>query len=199
MNRVTPIGSTVLEGQIRHHKFGKIGVIRPLQRAQQVATAIPIQIHLDQPVVGSRLKATQVPVAAHGEFGQRGSGDAVGIQACGEIGFAAKALPLMAEMEANCRELVAGLKSRGNHQYDFPDNLNVGQCWGAFEVFQSLQRMQFKGTDATVLDICVPEKLRRLQYVKIFLKYAENHPENGHKDFGIEAWRAIHDTFPCKK
>ena len=51
-----------------------------------------------------------------------------------------------------------------------------GFCWGAFAAIQDLSR---------------------IEYVKIFLRYVDQHPEQLHMDFAGVARRALAAAFPC--
>ena len=70
-------------------------------------------------------------------------------------------------------------------------------CWGAFLAIQQMSKLGVDGSDRTVINACVPPEVRTLEYVLVFLKYVESHPEVGHERFLNVAVRAIRQAFPC--
>jgi hypothetical protein len=71
-----------------------------------------------------------------------------------------------------------------------------GFCWGAFAAIQAASG--FISADQAVLQICAPTEVTRVQQIKIFLRYVEQHPELAHNDFAAVAQRALSGAFPCR-
>lgn len=71
-----------------------------------------------------------------------------------------------------------------------------GFCWGAFAAIQDLSWI-VSDAGKPLLFFCPPPKSTRIEYVKIFLRYADQHPEQLHMDFGGVARRALAAAFPC--
>jgi Rap1a immunity proteins len=70
-----------------------------------------------------------------------------------------------------------------------------GFCWGAFAAIQDLSRIEMLGNPLLVF--CPPSNSTRIEYVKIFLRYVDQHPEQLHMDFAGVARRALAAAFPC--
>jgi hypothetical protein len=49
-----------------------------------------------------------------------------------------------------------------------------------------------------LLRACVPAEGTRVQMIKVFLAYADRHPEKLHQDFADVAIDSLGDAFPCK-
>jgi hypothetical protein len=69
-------------------------------------------------------------------------------------------------------------------------------CWGAFAAIQGLSRL-VPDDGTPLLLFCAPPTSNRLQYIQIFERYAEQHPEKGHLDFTVVARNALAQAFPC--
>lgn len=46
--------------------------------------------------------------------------------------------------------------------------------------------------------VCVPADVKGDQAVRVFMKYADNHPEQLNRAAPSVLWSAMHDAFPCK-
>jgi hypothetical protein len=71
-----------------------------------------------------------------------------------------------------------------------------GFCWGAFASMQELGNIVHD--NEPLLLFCAPVGSTRVQWVQIFLKYTDQHPEQGQMAFGGVARRALADAFPCR-
>ena len=72
-------------------------------------------------------------------------------------------------------------------------------CWGAFAALQGLSglsRLTWEHGEMTA-GFCAPPESTRVQLVKVFLKYADEHPEKAHLGFGNVAFLALVKAFPC--
>lgn len=78
-------------------------------------------------------------------------------------------------------------------------SVNSNFCWGAFAMFQGLLVVTPYGRDEhPYLLVCAPPTSSRLELVKIFLRYMDEHPETGHEDFAKLLLRVMWKTFPCR-
>jgi len=100
------------------------------------------------------------------------------------------------EMVSNCKG-IAEAKVSGD-QVVVPSNLESGICWGAFASFDAA--MHYVGeNNRPFFGVCEPSESTRSQMIKIFIAYAERHPDSYHKDFFLVALLAGRETFPCRK
>jgi hypothetical protein len=74
--------------------------------------------------------------------------------------------------------------------------LDTGICWGAFNVLWS--GIYLVLGDKRMLPVCPPVGLQEVQLIKIFLKYADEHPEQLHQEFTLVALNSLTHAFPCK-
>lgn len=72
----------------------------------------------------------------------------------------------------------------------------AGICWGAFSALQELSGLA--DGDHRVLYFCPPENSTRMQFIKVFSKYVDDHPETSHEDWTMMGLRALQAAFPCK-
>lgn len=80
---------------------------------------------------------------------------------------------------------------------DVPPTYAGGLCWGMFAVLQANSKHVDRVTKKSLYGICPPKESRRTQFIAIFMKYADSHPERWHEDFFPVALSAIRGAFPC--
>lgn len=95
---------------------------------------------------------------------------------------------------ASCREIAKGIKPNGQIAFTSDGNF----CWGAFAVIQQLSRVVGSSNDK-MLHICAGENVTRSQMILVFLKYADNHPEQLDEEFPFIALQALVQAFPCHR
>lgn len=89
---------------------------------------------------------------------------------------------------------------QSDHSIAIPTDFNTGSCWGAFAAIQDLSGLvDAPRAHTPILLFCPPETGSRLQYIKIFLRYVDQHPEQGHLGFAGTARLALAEAFPCPK
>jgi hypothetical protein len=47
--------------------------------------------------------------------------------------------------------------------------------------------------------LCVPDDVRSTQLVRVFVKYADDHPEELHLAAPTVVWNSLHKAFPCAR
>jgi Rap1a immunity proteins len=100
------------------------------------------------------------------------------------------------EMESSCKFIdTAPLRLDGT--IGIPDTSRAGYCWGAFAAIQQLSLAADHESGAKTLEICRPANSTEAQYIKIFLRYVERHPEEAHLLFAQVALYALQEAFPC--
>jgi hypothetical protein len=75
---------------------------------------------------------------------------------------------------------------------------NVAFCWGAFTVLRGVTSIATDNGATMALHVCAPYESTVPQYIRIFLKYVDDHPEEAHNDFDFVALNALIRVFPCK-
>jgi hypothetical protein len=99
------------------------------------------------------------------------------------------------EVESKCRT-IASVEIRANGIVHLPLDADTQFCWGAFAAIQAViflldENGQF------LFRVCAPQESTRVQLIKVFLKYSNQHPELGHLPFGMTAINALVEAFPC--
>jgi hypothetical protein len=70
-------------------------------------------------------------------------------------------------------------------------------CWGAFTVLRGVTNILSDDHKIMALHVCAPTEATVSQYIRIFLKYVDDHPELAHQDFDFVALNALIGAFPC--
>ena len=99
------------------------------------------------------------------------------------------------EVQSWCKAVVNG-KLGANDTISYAPNHDTGFCWGAFGAIQELSK--YAWDDGTrLLRVCAPADSSRLQYIKVFSKFVDDHPEDVHYEFARVARQALASAFPC--
>ena len=70
-------------------------------------------------------------------------------------------------------------------------------CWGAFATIRGLSFTSVGMTNISALHVCAPPESTLAQFVRIFRRFVEGHPERGHEDFYRIALEALWQAFSC--
>jgi hypothetical protein len=100
------------------------------------------------------------------------------------------------EVHTSCKAVVRA-KVLKDDLLDIPGNFESGFCWGAFASFQQISTFYREGEKTSLLGSCAPGESDRLQYIKIFSRYLDNHPQLGSEEFIAVAVEALREAFPC--
>jgi hypothetical protein len=98
------------------------------------------------------------------------------------------------EVQSWCRNIAHAPLTE--HKVYLNRTFEDGFCWGAFAAIQAASNFIY--ADQHVLKICVPTEATRVQHIKIFSHYVDQHPDLAHNDFAAVAQRALSDAFPCR-
>ena len=79
-----------------------------------------------------------------------------------------------------------------------PQSTAGGFCWGAFALLQELGAVSTDGKNR-LLGFCPPEDSTRIQFIRVFLKYAQDNPSELNKRFAYVAWDSLRAAFPCSQ
>lgn len=100
------------------------------------------------------------------------------------------------EMLSACRPISTAKVANG--QINLPQDFESGQCWGAFEVLESVLETRSAETHQSLFGVCLPADVSRTELIAVFIKYMGLHPEKYHEDFTVVAIPAMWETFHCK-
>jgi len=111
------------------------------------------------------------------------------------------ALPAQAEsaleMASFCRPVAKSAPDSGGFMYQVPPTFEAGRCWGAFSAIQAA--LVIGDEERPYLRDCpLPGNSSRLQLIRVFLRYIDQHPESYDENFVLVALSAFDDAFPCQ-
>ena len=109
--------------------------------------------------------------------------------------FPAKAETAL-EVKSSCKAVLRVRDSKADY-LNLPRNFDAGFCWGAFASLQEISSSFPEGETSSLLGCCPPPDSTRLQYIRIFSKYVDDHPEAGQEDFVTVAIQSLQLAFPC--
>jgi hypothetical protein len=102
------------------------------------------------------------------------------------------------EVRESCKPVLKAKVLKDDY-LNFPGNFETGFCWGAFASLQKISTFYREGETSSLLGSCAPPDSDRLQYIRIFSKYLDEHPALGEEDYVTVAIEAINAAFPCPK
>jgi hypothetical protein len=71
-------------------------------------------------------------------------------------------------------------------------------CYGAFMAIQQLAATTLSSKNDSVLKACVPANVGLVEIIKVFLHYADEHPERGHDKFTDIVLSSLWTAYPCR-
>ena len=95
-------------------------------------------------------------------------------------------------------QIVADSTPLPNDTISFPADFDASFCLGAFTAIIGLSGLSSGDGAPNFLHFCPPRGVTGVQYIRIFLKYVDDHPEKGHEIFPFVALNALLHAFPCK-
>jgi hypothetical protein len=96
-----------------------------------------------------------------------------------------------------CKEMLSETKTQTDGRISFPLTFDNGLCWGFFDAFRGLSRVQLNIDTATILHICAPAETTLTQLVRTFIEYAERNTQRLNDPAEIVALSALSEAFPC--
>jgi hypothetical protein len=100
------------------------------------------------------------------------------------------------EVQSACRKFDGGVEDLGDGRFKMPSNFSSGYCWGIFMTLWDLVRRE---PYQDFLLFCPPREATPYQYIKIFLKFTDEHPQDLHYSASSTALVALRQAFPCQK
>jgi hypothetical protein len=97
-----------------------------------------------------------------------------------------------------CKEMQIETKSTTEGRISFPLTFGNGLCWGFFDAFGGLSRLQSDTGNKTILYICAPADTTLTQFVRTFIEYAENNTQRLNEPAEIVALLALNKAYPCR-
>jgi hypothetical protein len=109
------------------------------------------------------------------------------------------------EVESWCKP-IANAAFGENGEISYHSNSDTEFCWGAFATIEELSRVlsSYSYNDNTLtctplIGICAPSAVTRVQMIKIFSKYVDEHPDKSHLEFAVIARLSLAEAFPCRE
>ncbi|WP_411431290.1 Rap1a/Tai family immunity protein [Sinorhizobium meliloti] len=103
----------------------------------------------------------------------------------------------------SCNEMLRESSGAEVGQFQAPNTLPSGFCYGAMATLQQLSSIQWSGDSQPMLSLCVPSAVRMTQYARIVVNYLQAHPEKLHEEGSYLAWAALREVYPysssCKR
>jgi hypothetical protein len=86
------------------------------------------------------------------------------------------------EVQSWCKPVLNGRLGTDGMIY-YTVTAETSFCWGAFAAIQEVSKYMWD--DSTrLLGFCPPETSTKVQFIKIFSKYVDDHPEDANQAFG---------------
>lgn len=101
------------------------------------------------------------------------------------------------EMIKKC-EAVINAKLADNGGLLLKQDFSTGHCWGAFDSLQDTSKLVFNDDKHPALFVCAPKEVTLTQYIRIFVRYAEDNPHLLHEEYTFVALEALREAFPCE-
>lgn len=100
------------------------------------------------------------------------------------------------ELVQDCAQFERGLHISGDN-ITYPGTFDSGMCWGFMGAFQQLAAMQDEDRATTLVRSCPPADSKRTQLIRVFMSYADKHPEKLNYAAARLAVEALSSAFPC--
>jgi hypothetical protein len=101
---------------------------------------------------------------------------------------AAAAADSAQEVAASCRELL---------KPNPPKSFEAGLCFGSFTTLFALSGVVDQN-HVPILGFCRAPDTKLIDFVRVFVRHVERHPQTAQVYYAIEAVNALVDAFPCK-
>ena len=102
----------------------------------------------------------------------------------------------------SAEELVSKCRPYANAKVDgekitIPGTIDTNFCWGVFTATFNLTYLVDADTKRRFLPVCAPTGIRQTQYIKVFLKYADDHPERLNEEYFVVLLDSLRSVWPC--
>ena len=114
-------------------------------------------------------------------------------------GPAASSVDSANELLSACEGLLSSSRLEGTNISIPTADYMANQCWGYIRAFQDLSYIEVAGDKSTVTHACPAEGSSELQWVRVFVAYAQKHPERLHESGASMAFDAFRSAFRCPK
>jgi Rap1a immunity proteins len=99
------------------------------------------------------------------------------------------------QVQSWCRK-ISNTRVGAENKFLMRKMIDDGFCWGAFAEIQAIT--DFQNEDGSkLLALCVPDGATRIELTRVFVQYADRHPELGHLNFAVVADQALREVFLC--
>lgn len=101
------------------------------------------------------------------------------------------------ELLGGCERFLGAVRLQGNQFSLQTNDTNAHQCWGFIKAFQELSALVDEGAKVNFIRACPPATSTGTQLVRVFVSYAQQHPEDLHKRASMMVLDAFRTAFPC--
>jgi Rap1a immunity proteins len=117
--------------------------------------------------------------------------------------------PLLAPLEAHatsanellqlCREMLSETKTKADGHISFPLTFGNGLCWGFFDAFRGLSRLQSdKDPTKTIIYVCAPPETTLTRLAQTFIEYVEINTQRLNDPAEVVVLLALNKAYPCQ-
>jgi Ssp1 endopeptidase immunity protein Rap1a len=86
-----------------------------------------------------------------------------------------------------------------NGQFAMQTTFATGSCWGRFAAVQDFLSAIDEKDQRPLLGVCIPNDVSRIQLIKVYVRYVDEHPEKGHLFFFPVLMESMAKAFTCAK
>jgi hypothetical protein len=104
-----------------------------------------------------------------------------------------------AEVAGLCDGFRGARHDPDGHVRGFEQTSDAGHCWGTFSAIQDVGAITLDSPNRTALWLCLPPEGTTLEFVKVFIRYMDEHPNRGHERFGLVVLDSLREAFPCPR
>jgi hypothetical protein len=70
-------------------------------------------------------------------------------------------------------------------------------CFGAFLATQQFINVNLSSGTPPIFGVCAPPESTATELIKVYLRYLDEHPEQGHQRFSIVVLASLRNAYPC--
>lgn len=101
------------------------------------------------------------------------------------------------QLLSSCELFLGSVRAQGNGFAIQTNDPGALQCWGYIQAAQELSAIVDEGAKHPLTRACPPAESTGLQLVRVFVSYAQRHPEHLHERAGLLVIEAFRAAFPC--
>lgn len=103
------------------------------------------------------------------------------------------------QLLSSCELFLGSVRMQGNGFAIQTNDTNAHQCWGYIQAVQELSALVDDGARVPLTGACPPAETTGLQLVRVFVSFAQQHPEHLHERAAVMAIQSFKTAFPCSR